>query len=201
MAAKKRKRTKKLKSTPVHKKGAKGIKDFRREFVLFIFSFFSIWILSYILVRMNPGITLYLQEMVAKELAFFLKLMAYDFDLKGDLFDFHTAHGLERMYVIAECTGIYTSMIFIAIIGAFPAKNSGKLIGIVIGVPAIHALNMLRMIFISLILYHKKSLFNFFHGYFWQVGFVVFMLILVFLWMNKFAEFEKTEISNREQPE
>ena len=201
MSAKKRKRTKKLKSTPGHKKESKRKKGFRREFALFVFSFFSIWILSYILVRMNPWFTLYLQKMVAKELAFFLNLMAHDFDLEGSLFDFHTAHGLERMYVIAECTGIYTSMIFLAIIGAFPAKNSGKLIGILIGVPAIHILNLFRMIFISLILYHKKSLFPFFHGYFWQVGFVVFMLILVFLWMNKFAGLDKAENRNGEQPE
>jgi exosortase/archaeosortase family protein len=87
-------------------------------------------------------------------------------------------------------------MIFIAIIGAFPAKNSGKLIGLLLGVPAIHILNMLRMIFISLILYHNRSLFHFFHGYFWQVGFVVFMLILVFIWMNKFAEIGKARSGN-----
>jgi len=182
-----------LKSKPSGKRGSEKKRIFRREFSLFIFSFFSIWILLYILFRMNPSITSSLQNIVSKEIAFFLRLMRYDFDLKGSVFIFQTSHGIEKMSVIAECTGLYTTMIFMSIIGAFPAGISGKLIGILIGIPAIHILNMLRMIFISLILYHKRSLFDFFHGYLWQAGFVIFMLILVFLWMNKFARFEKAE--------
>ncbi|MCD6379033.1 archaeosortase/exosortase family protein [bacterium] len=189
--------TKKLKSKTGQNKESKSNRGFRGEFTLFVFSFFSLWILSYILIRMNPSVALYLQKTVAKELAFFLNLMGYDFDLDGSVFAFHTAHGMEKMYIIAECTGIYTTMIFLSIIGAFPAKIGGKLIGLLLGVPAIHILNMLRMIFISLILYHKRSLFHFFHGYFWQVGFVAFMLILVFLWMSKFAELGKTRSGDR----
>jgi hypothetical protein len=44
------------------------------------------------------------------------------------------------------------------------------------------------MVFISLILYHKPGLFDFFHGYLWQVGFVIFMLLLVILWMWKIVK-------------
>ena len=92
------------------------------------------------------------------------------------------------MEIIPECTGLYTTIIYIAIIGAFPARPSEKLIGLLVGAPAIHALNLARMVFISLVLYHRRDLFEFFHGYLWQVGFVIFMLLLVILWMWKIVK-------------
>ena len=54
-----------------------------------------------------------------------------------------------------------------------------------IGIPAIHLLNLVRMVVVSLVLYHKREWFDFFHGYLWQVAFVIFMLLLVVLWMSK----------------
>jgi archaeosortase B (VPXXXP-CTERM-specific) len=90
--------------------------------------------------------------------------------------------------VIPECTGLYTSIIYFSIIGAYPARIGEKLIGLVAGVPAIHILNLARMVVISLVLIHKPKLFNFVHGYLWQIGFVIFMLLLVIVWMGKIVK-------------
>jgi len=77
---------------------------------------------------------------------------------------------------------------YFSIIAAYPARIREKLAGILMGIPAIHALNLVRMVFVSLVLFHKRELFDFFHGYLWQVVFVIFMLLLVIFWMSRIVK-------------
>jgi len=161
---------------------------FQREFLLFLILFFIIWLLSYFLTRRLPGFVDWTIMAVTREVAYFLELLGYNFTMSGSSLTFHTAHGGENLVVVSECTGLYTTIIYLSIIGAYPARIGEKLIGVAIGVPAIHALNLVRMVFISLVLYHRRELFDFFHGYLWQVGFVIFMLLLVIVWMSKIVK-------------
>jgi exosortase/archaeosortase family protein len=163
------------------KKKLKGW-SFQREFLLFLVLFFIIWLLSYLLTRRFPGFVEWGQVVVAREVAFVLKRFGYDFTLAGSILTFYTSHGGEKLVVIPECTALYTSIIYFSILGGYPARIGEKLIGLLIGLPAIHALNLARMVFIAFIMYHKPRLFDFFHGYIWQVGFVIFMLLLVIVW-------------------
>ncbi len=135
--------------------------------------------------RKYPSLVTGMQNFVAAEVAWCLKNLGYVFKLNGSTFTFITPHGGERLIVIAECTGLYTSIIYFSIIGAYPARIGEKLVGLLFGLPGIHLLNLTRMVFISLVLYHKREWFDFFHGYLWQVSFVIFMLLLVILWMTK----------------
>jgi archaeosortase B (VPXXXP-CTERM-specific) len=162
--------------------------SFRKEFLLFLVLFFLIWLLSYFLTRRLPGLVEASQVLVAREVAWCLNLLGYSHAIDGPILTFYTAHGGERMIVIPECAGLYTTIIYIAIIGAFPARIGEKIAGLAIGVPAIHALNFLRMVFVALVLYHRRDLFTFFHGYLWQVSFVIFMLLLVIVWMWKIVK-------------
>ena len=91
--------------------------------------------------------------------------------------------------MIPECTGLYTIDHLLLDHRSVPgadrreahrARSSAS--------PPIHVLNLVRMVFISLVLYHKPQLFDFFHGYLWQVGFVIFMLLLVIVWMWKIVK-------------
>jgi exosortase/archaeosortase family protein len=129
-----------------------------------------------------------MQLLVAGELAWILDKLNYWFERVGNVFTFHTDHGGEQLIVITECTGIYTKMIYFSIIGAYPARIREKLVGLLIGIPAIHVLNLLRMVVVSLVLFHRRELFKFFHGYFWQIIFVIFMLLLVIFWMVKIVK-------------
>lgn len=165
--------------------------SFRREFLFFLVVFFAIWLFSFLLTRRFPAFTSGLERVVAREIAFFLDILGYRFSLDEANFLFHTNHGAEKMYIITECTGLYTTIIYFSIIGAYPARLSEKGLGLLIGIPAIHLLNLARMVFISLVLYHWDRLFDFFHGYLWQVGFVIFMLLLVILWMGKIVKPQK----------
>lgn len=174
--------------------------SFRREFSLFVVLFFILWLLSYLLTRQFPGFVEKLTGVVAREIAYTLNLLGYKYRLNGSSFLFYTAHGGENLIVIAECTGLYTSLIYFSIIGAYPARIREKLIGLVIGIPAIHILNLARMVFISLVLYHRRELFEFFHGYLWQVSFVIFMLLLVILWMGKIVKRGGVSRSGKDEP-
>ena len=173
------------------KKEIKGKGGFKRDFTLFLVFFFIIWLFSYLLTRRFPGFVTSLQDLVAREVAFSLRALGYKFTLNGSEFIFRTSHGGEKLFIIAECTGLYTSIIYFSIIGAYPARITEKLIGLVIGIPLIHILNLFRMVFVSLVLYHRRDLFDFFHGYFWQISFVIFMLLIVLFWMGKIVKPEK----------
>lgn len=161
---------------------------FRREFLLFLILFFILWLFSFLLTRRFPGLEAGLITAVVREVAFVLNLFGYSFTLNEPSFLFHTSHGGENLVVITECTALYTTIIYFSIIGAYPARISEKLFGLLIGIPSIHILNLARMVFVSLVLYHKRGLFHFFHGYLWQVSFVIFMLLLVILWMGKIVK-------------
>ncbi len=176
--------------------GSKGSGSFRKEFLIFLIVFFAIWLLSFLLTNRFPSFTSGLTTLVSREIAFCLDLFGYRFDLDGSSFLFHAAHGTKKLVVITECTGLYTTIIYFSIIGAFPAGLGEKAIGLLIGVPSIHILNLARMVFISLVLYHRPDLFDLFHGYLWQVGFVIFMLLLVILWMGKIVRPKRAGVSD-----
>ena len=161
---------------------------FQREFALFVVLFFIIWLLSYLLTRRFPGFVDRMQIGVAREVAFFLRLIGYNFTMEGSSLTFYTKHGGENLVIIPECTGLYTTIIYFSIVGAYPARVGEKLLGLVIGIPAIHVLNLIRMVFISWILFERRELFELFHGYLWQAGFLVFMLALVIFWMGKIVK-------------
>jgi exosortase/archaeosortase family protein len=161
---------------------------FQREFSLFLILFFIIWLLSYFLTRMLPGFVDWSQVAVAREVAWCLTKLGYTYVIKESALTFYTAHGGQSLVVIPECTGLYTSIIYYSILGAYPARAGEKLIGLLIGIPAIHVLNLARMVFISLVLFHRPDLFNLFHGYLWQIGFFIFMLLLVIVWMWKIVK-------------
>jgi archaeosortase B (VPXXXP-CTERM-specific) len=160
-------------------------RSFRRDFIVFLILFFALWLFSYLLTRRYPSIDTSMRLLVAGELDWILDNLGYAFDRIDATFTFHTNHGGERLVVITECTGLYTTIIYCSIIGAYPARIREKIAGILIGVPAIHILNLVRMAFVSLVLYHRREMFDFFHGYLWQVSFVIFMLLLVIFWMVK----------------
>ncbi len=167
------------------KRGSRKERTFRGEFITFLVLFFLLWLLSYILTRLFPDFTVAAQNHVAREIAWCLDRLGYHYTLKDSTLTFLTSHGGERLVVIAECTGLYTSIIYFSIIGAYPATVLEKIWGLLIGLPLIHVLNLIRMVFIALILYHKPQLFDLVHGYLWQIGFVIFMLLLVIFWMSR----------------
>ena len=125
-------------------------KSFRRDFIVFLILFFALWLFSYLLTRRFHAIEIGMRLLVAGELG-------YVFTRADATFTFFTDHGGERLIIITECTGLYTTIIFSSIIGAYPARIREKMAGLLIGIPSIHILNLVRMVVVSLVLYHKRE--------------------------------------------
>jgi len=166
-------------------------RSFRGEFITFLILFFVLWLFSYILTLRFPGFLVTVRSFVADEVAWCLSQLDYTYTITESIITLYTGHGGERLVVIAECTGVYTTIIYLSIIGAYPALIREKFIGLLMGVPAIHLLNLIRMVFVAVILYHKPGLFDFVHGYLWQGSFLIFMLILVIFWMSRIVKPER----------
>jgi exosortase H (IPTLxxWG-CTERM-specific) len=85
------------------------------------------------------------------------------------------------------CNGLITSLIFISGVLAFPAKWPAKLIGVVGGLAAIQAINMVRIISLFYIGIFFPSLFNSSHIFIWQSLVILAGVTLWIVWAHYFA--------------
>jgi len=90
--------------------------------------------------------------------------------------------------IIQECTGLFAAMIYVACVLAYPAKLVKKGEGIVLGIPLIFFLNILRMVFLVYIGNHHYDLFEYVHSYLWQGTFIIVVILLWFIWIEKIAK-------------
>ena len=85
--------------------------------------------------------------------------------------------------IIEECTGIFEMLIFLAALISYPASWRSKSIGFAIGIPALYALNVVRIVFLSFVGAHYHKLFDFMHLYFWQATLILMITTVWILWI------------------
>lgn len=89
--------------------------------------------------------------------------------------------------VIEECTGAYEIIIFWAAVVAYPARWRAKLWGIVGGMIALLAINILRMMFLVAAGNKWPGAFDFLHVYFWQATLILMIVTVWVLWIRLIA--------------
>lgn len=82
--------------------------------------------------------------------------------------------------IAAGCNGIEATILLIAAVLAFPASLKNKLIGLLVGIVAIQALNLVRVVSLFFIGLWNETAFEWAHLYVWQ-GLIMLDAILVFL--------------------
>ena len=87
----------------------------------------------------------------------------------------------------AGCNGVEAAIILIAGMLAFPANGKLKVTGIAIGVAAIQAANLLRVITLYYLGKWNMDVFEFAHLYLWQALIMLDVLIVWLLWMRAVA--------------
>lgn len=87
----------------------------------------------------------------------------------------------------AGCNGVEAAIILIGGVLAFPAPWWNKMIGIFMGVAAVQAANVLRVISLFYLNMWSKEAFNFAHLYLWQALIMLDVLIVWLLWMRSVA--------------
>ncbi|MBN2543610.1 archaeosortase/exosortase family protein [bacterium] len=87
--------------------------------------------------------------------------------------------------VVYECTGGFAFFIFSSCVLAYPSNAIKKIIGHLIGAVGIFAINIIRLVLIAWVGIYSKQAFDFIHKYLWQGTFIIFVLLLWVIWVDK----------------
>ena len=85
------------------------------------------------------------------------------------------------------CNGVEAMLIFLAAVLAFPAPWRARLLGLVLGVVAIQAVNLVRVVALYLTGAYFPSWFDASHTVIWQTVVILFSVLLWILWANRLA--------------
>jgi len=96
--------------------------------------------------------------------------------------------------IVGECTGLYEMLIFLAAVIAYPSSWRKKLIGAGLGIPLLYLINIIRMIFITIMGNWSPQTFDFMHMYFWQVAMILIILSVWILWIEKVVHYERKAV-------
>lgn len=117
-------------------------------------------------------------------------LSAFDSDVIAYgkiLQDGRTGQGVS---IEAGCNGIEACIILIAAIAAYPASWAHRLAGIAIGMVAIQAVNILRIITLFYLAAWNQFAFEFAHLYLWQALIMLDVIVVWLLWIRWVARRE-----------
>lgn len=85
------------------------------------------------------------------------------------------------------CNGVETMIIFLAAVLAFPAGWKARGIGLVLGMIAIQAVNLVRVVALFLTGAYFPQLFDSSHTVVWQTIVILFGVLLWIFWASRFA--------------
>lgn len=84
----------------------------------------------------------------------------------------------------AGCNGIEATIVLFAAILAFPSPWKHKLIGLLVGFLALHALNLVRVISLFYIGQWNMTVFEWAHLYLWQALIMLDALVVFLIWLR-----------------
>lgn len=86
--------------------------------------------------------------------------------------------------IAAGCNGVEAVIILVAAMLAFPAPWQYKLLGVLVGILAIQALNLVRIVSLYLLGLWNQTAFEWAHLYLWQALIMLDVLLLWLLWIR-----------------
>lgn len=105
-----------------------------------------------------------------------------------------TVHGEDvllsgfSLRIVEECTALFASLIYVSCVLAYPANLKSKLIGIGFGIPVIQAVNIIRLVVLSITGLYYPGIFEFVHTYIWQSIFIIFVIGVWLVWIERFVK-------------
>ncbi len=125
----------------------------------------------------NHGFMQMLMEVTAAITGFVVGLFSENVSYAGQICTFQDF----TVKIIDECTGVMEMVIYAAAVMAYPTNWRKKMWGIVFGIPAIYAFNVVRIILLVVVGAYSRPLFEFMHLYFWQATLIV---IITTIWIG-----------------
>jgi len=84
-----------------------------------------------------------------------------------------------------ECTGVFVLLVYAMFVLAYPAPWTHRLSGIAIGTTTLTAINVARLIVLTLIASKFPDWFAYFHEYFFQGLFIALLALLASVWTEQ----------------
>ena len=144
----------------------------------------------YLTETFNPQVY-WLNAATAEVTGFFLKLFGMATRVSGTIISLPNF----SVEVVGECTGLYEMLIFLAAMIAYPAGWKKKLMGAALGIPFLYAINIVRMVFIMVMVNWSPKTFDFMHMYFWQVAMILIIVSAWVLWIEKVVHYERKTVA------
>ena len=86
--------------------------------------------------------------------------------------------------ILAGCNGIEAAIVLLAAMAAFPAPWKHRLIGMLAGLAAVQALNIVRVISLFYVGQWNMRVFEWTHLYLWQALIMLDVLVVGLVWMR-----------------
>ena len=153
-----------------------------KEVIQFIALFITFCTVFYILYYYFMDRFTLLENITASILGFLLRILGMDVVVDGNTV---TIVGHITLRIIDECTAMFGSIVYISCILAYPADVKKKVMGIVLGVPCLYAINMVRLIILAFVGVSSPGIFEFVHTYLWQTIFIAFVILIWLIWVDK----------------
>ena len=97
--------------------------------------------------------------------------------------------------IIDECTGLFEMLIYLAAVFSFATSIKKKLIGVLLGLPAIFVFNLARITLLLVAGAYSWKLFEFMHLYLWQVTLIIMIATIWIGWLYLVVYREKRTVA------
>lgn len=100
--------------------------------------------------------------------------------------DSNTIYLTNSTWIIStECTAIFIMLIFTSFIVVYPSSFKAKGLALVTGIPFIFGANITRLFMMAWIDKLRPQYTEYFHQYVWQVVFIVMVVFMWLIWVDK----------------
>jgi len=159
----------------------------RRPLVKFLVLFVSFWLAFFFLAWVFTDRLMVLCPWTAGQVSFVLRLLGIESSVSGCVLTF----GSKAVTIVMECTALQVAMIYAALVLSYPSSMRAKLVGLGLGLPLILAVNIVRLLVICFVLAWKPKYFEMMHIYVWQVVFIVIVIAMAAVWIEKVVHRER----------
>ncbi|MBN1550606.1 archaeosortase/exosortase family protein [bacterium] len=160
-----------------------------------LFAYF--WLFFTILIkipRTSEFINEHIPVFMAKSVALVLKIFGLTAKTIGPNVQIISDSEKFGFKIILACAGIFGMMIYTAAVIAYPSKIKEKIMGLIVGITGLYAINTIRMAALGIIGLKWRKQFEMAHEYLWQGIFIIFVIAFWIFWKEKMVQAPPKEI-------
>jgi archaeosortase B (VPXXXP-CTERM-specific) len=152
--------------------------------IRFIFAFLFLISVFFVLYDYTLDSFAFLKADIANVLAFTLSMLGIKSTVQGE----DVLLGNFSLKIVEECTAVFASLIYVSCVLAYPTSLKNKLVGIGFGIPVIQVVNLARLVVLSFTALYYPGIFEFVHTYIWQSIFIIFVIVIWLIWLERFVK-------------